>query len=310
MFGALATVLGLSVRFFAQGISIEAPYSLIKALISTRDVTLMRTSDPGINRVAQSKNKPPVIGKVDSILLVPLADDRALMGASHNVFVGKVISQIGVRQQVLSPGVSIPISQFAVEPISNIKGNLQGIVIVEQLGGYQNGVLVVGDAGDAFGPINGSGFGYLMQPGSTYLLATRYESPGVYYLWDFPTASKLINQNSSLSDARLQSLAAADARVVQLERAYPNEILDAEDVANHNTLNSYLSTHAPPPALPAPAPTSTATSSSIAATPTSTAIFISSSTNPTIASSTASSTNSSNMTDSSSSAATATSSPY
>jgi hypothetical protein len=98
-----------------------------------------------------------------------------------------------------------------------------------------------------------------MQPGSTYLFSTRYESDGVYYLWDFPTASKLISQDSNLSDAQLQTLAASDDRVKELQAAYPNEILVADDVRTGNTRNSYVSTHTPPPAPPPPpsAPTST-----------------------------------------------------
>src|SRR5712692_5597487 len=103
-------------------------------------------------------------------LAIPLADDRVLMGASHNVFVGKVISQIGTRAEPLSSGKAIPITQFSVELISNVKGNLQGTVTVEQSGGYQDGVLLVNEDGDTFGPSNKSGAGYLMQPGSTYLL--------------------------------------------------------------------------------------------------------------------------------------------
>lgn len=70
-----------------------------------------------------------------------------------------------------------------------------------RLNPYQGGALMVSEDGDVFGPTNKPGAGYLMQPGLTYLFSTRYESPGVYYLWDFPTASKLISKNASLSDA-------------------------------------------------------------------------------------------------------------
>jgi len=217
----------------------------------------------------QKAANSPTIAEVHGILSIPLADDRALIGASHNVFVAKVASQVGVRQEILSPGVGVPISQFSVEPILNIKGNLQRTVMVEQFGGYQsNGVLVVGDGGDAFGPSSGPSAGHLMQPGSTYLLSTRYESDGVYYLWDFPTASKLISEDRNLSDSQLQSLATNDGRVQQLEVAYPNEILVADDVRTGNTRNSWLSLH---PILPPPPPTPPAPSSTPATVSTSTA---------------------------------------
>ena len=127
----------------------------------------------------------------------------------------------------------------------NIKGNLQGVVTVEQAGGYQDGVLYVSGEGDGdmFGPSSGPVFDYLMQPGSIYLFATRYESDGMYYLWEFHTASKLISEDSTLSNAQLQTLATNDVRVGQLQGAYPNEILVVDDVRNNNTRNSYQSLH-------------------------------------------------------------------
>jgi hypothetical protein len=141
----------------------------------------------------------------------------------------------------------------------NIKGNLHGIVTVDQTGGYQGGALMVSEGGDMFGPNNKPGAGYLLQPGSTYLLSTRYESDGTYYLWAFPTAAKLISVDNNLADAQLQSLATNHERVQQLQAAYPHEILVADDVRTGNTRNSWISLHTPPPAPPPPpaAPSST-----------------------------------------------------
>src|SRR5262249_51407771 len=65
-----------------------------------------------------------------------------------------------------------------------------------------------------------------------------------YTLNSFPTASKLLSDNSSLNTAQLQSIVAGDSRVAQLQAAYPHEILLAADIAHNNTLNSYISTHA------------------------------------------------------------------
>lgn len=63
-------------------------------------------------------------------------DDRILMGASHNVFVGKVISQVGnIPERIL------PDTQFSVDVIFNVKGNLRGRVTVDQNGGYKDGHL-------------------------------------------------------------------------------------------------------------------------------------------------------------------------
>jgi hypothetical protein len=59
------------------------------------------------------------------------ADDAILMGASHNVFVGKVIAQVGNKELAGSP-----ITQFSVEVMSNTKGDLKDTVVVNQLAGY------------------------------------------------------------------------------------------------------------------------------------------------------------------------------
>src|SRR5260370_5724183 len=109
---------------------------------------------------------------------------------------------------------------------------------------------MVTEDGDVFGPSNKPGEGYLLQPGLTYLLSTRYESDGVYYLWAFPAANKLISEDNNLNDSQLQSLATSDERVQQVQAAYPNEILVADDLRNNNARNSYASLHAPSPAPP------------------------------------------------------------
>jgi hypothetical protein len=205
-----------------------------------------------------TENVTPMV-KMDPMYSIPLGDDRVLMGASHNVFVAKVISQIGTKSESVGGGRTFPVTQFSVELIYNIKGNLGGTITVEQIGGYQNGALMVSDGGDVFGPANKPGDGYLMQPGMTYLLSTRRVNDSTYYLWDFPTASKLVSQDSNLNDSQLQLLAKGDPRVRQLEAAYPNEILVADDVRTGNARNSYLSTHSalPPPPVPPSHPTST-----------------------------------------------------
>ncbi|SEN29282.1 hypothetical protein [Lihuaxuella thermophila] len=91
-------------------------------------------------------------------LVTDLSDQRKLAGLSHHIFVGKVISQAGTK----SLG-SLPETQFKVQVLQNIKGNLSGTIVVNQQGGYAPGsqlVLVEGDP--------------LLQPGKTYLFATRY----------------------------------------------------------------------------------------------------------------------------------------
>jgi len=102
---------------------------------------------------------------------VNVTDDRELVGAAHNVFIGKVIAQTGNKPNTPpaeagdTPGFS-PQTQFSVEVLENIKGKLNGIITVSQYGGYaeKSGVnqlvLFEGDK--------------LLEPGKTYLFATRF----------------------------------------------------------------------------------------------------------------------------------------
>lgn len=80
-------------------------------------------------------------------------DNAILVGASHNVFVGKVIAQVGTKDFVGNPA-----TQFSVEIITHIKGDLKDTVVVNQEGGYRNGVLYLMEES-----------GGLLVPGSTYL---------------------------------------------------------------------------------------------------------------------------------------------
>lgn len=91
---------------------------------------------------------------------IDVTDDRKLVGAADNVFVGKVIAQTGTKTNRLSPQ-----TQFSVEVLENIKGRLTGTVTVNQAGGYET--------------IVGKEYLYLMEgdqllvSGETYLFVTR-----------------------------------------------------------------------------------------------------------------------------------------
>ncbi len=173
-----------------------------------------------------------------------LADDRVLLGASHNVFVGKVVGRVNTRIVPLDSRFNIPITQFSVEVISNIKGNLQETVTVNQVGGYEGNSLFVVQGGDTFAPsssINSSN--YLLQPGDTYLFATRYNN-GTYDLWPYAGALTLISGTNTLSVDQLKAVASQNNRFIALQAAYPHEILWSYDVKDHDTRNSYQSVQA------------------------------------------------------------------
>lgn len=160
------------------------------------------------------------------------SDDKALIGASHNVFVGKVLREVGKKERGIGPE-----TQFEVEIIENIKGGLTDTVIVNQQGGYKDGVLhiVEGVDDDKSGADE-----YMLRPGSTYLFATRHnEKENWHTLNSYPTARKLLSANADASSDELKDIANNDSRVEELREAYPNEILLPADVQNNRTLNSY-----------------------------------------------------------------------
>ena len=152
-------------------------------------------------------------------------DNAILLGASHNVFIGKVLAIASTKDFVGNPA-----TQFSVEVIKNIKGNLKDTVILNQEGGMKNGVMYhIEDS-------------TLLQPGSTYILATRYEPEGdMYTLNPHPNAHKLLSSDASLSDAELKKLADTDEKTKTLEVAYPKEHLLEADVYHANTRNEFTS---------------------------------------------------------------------
>jgi|GEM_PF-756571 len=175
--------------------------------------------------------------QISPIYVADFSNDDVLVGASHNIFVGEVIRQIGTVD--IGAG---PESQFEVKVLENIKGNLKGNITIDQIGGYKNGVLYTVENEDSKSGANSK---YLLQSGSVYVFATRYNKEQNWYtLNSFPTASKLLSNNASISDADAKTLADSDQRVQQLKAAYPHEILLDADIKHNNTLNSYASIQA------------------------------------------------------------------
>lgn len=91
-------------------------------------------------------------------MVVDTSDQKKLAGISENIFVGKVVEQKGNKR--LS---EVPETQYTVEVVDNLKGKLNGIITVNQQGGYNDKkelVLIEGDN--------------LLEPNQTYLFSTRY----------------------------------------------------------------------------------------------------------------------------------------
>ena len=162
-------------------------------------------------------SKGPLIDDASS---VNFTDSKVLVGMSHDVFVGKVLRKIGSRQE---PGTIGPSSQYEVAVVLNIKGNLQGSVVVNQF--------------EVDNPV-------LLQIGSSYAFATRYHADyGMYTIGYYHYYYELISDNSALSDTALKALATNNDRVRALQSAYPQEVPFIGDVRDHMTWNSYASRH-------------------------------------------------------------------
>jgi len=155
---------------------------------------------------------------------VNYADNSILMGASHDVFVGKILTQVSNKD--FAGNIA---TQFRVEVLENIKGDLKDTVIVNQEGGEKDGELyLIEDS-------NG-----LLQPGFTYLLSTRYDPEGDYHtLNPHENASKLLSSDANINKKELKALVDKDAKVKSLEAAYPNEELLQADVYHANTRNNF-----------------------------------------------------------------------
>jgi len=97
------------------------------------------------------------IAYVKGTFATDLRDDRKLAGIANNIFIGKVISEVGDKKLDV-----IPETQFNVQVIENIKGSLNEDITVNQLGGKEDKkiVLVENDK--------------MIEPGKVYLFATRY----------------------------------------------------------------------------------------------------------------------------------------
>jgi hypothetical protein len=155
--------------------------------------------------------------------------DNILLGVSHNVFIGKVLAQTGNKETQIGPR-----TQYTVEVVSNIKGDLKDIVTVDLFGGEQNGKLVTVEG------IHEED--YFLKEGTTYLFATRYdEQENWYTLIAHPNARKELSNDPTLGNAELETLADQDEKVKTFKAAYSNEVLLEADVANNNTRNSFQS---------------------------------------------------------------------
>jgi hypothetical protein len=99
----------------------------------------------------------PVIRTFASSNAFDVTDTCRLVGWADNVFVGKVIKQVGTKSLDGNPE-----TQFKVEVSDNVKGEFNGTVIVNQQGGFKRNELILFENDQ------------LLHDGQSYLFVTKH----------------------------------------------------------------------------------------------------------------------------------------
>lgn len=147
--------------------------------------------------------------------------NKTLVDFADNVFVGKVIEKVGQE-----PDKNTPSTQFAVKVISNIKGDLAGEVVVDQLGGYQNGVISLVHHDANLDPHTGEILAKasslaLLIPQNTYLFTSRFdEAKNQHLLISHENGFKLLSSDANLDENTLKELAENDEKVQAFRGVY------------------------------------------------------------------------------------------
>ena len=112
---------------------------------------------------APGGSAPVCVGGAIADPAFDVSDERLLVGFADNVFVGRVVEEVG--SEVRASGVNSPFmprTRFSVKVVENVKGNLGGTVTVVQDGAYlpERGCVVL---------VN---YDPLLGPGRTYMFLT------------------------------------------------------------------------------------------------------------------------------------------
>lgn len=127
-----------------------------------------------------------------------VSNDRVLVGISTNVFVAKVLQEVGSE-----PYLGHPYTQFQAEVLFNIEGDLRGNVIIAQKHSEEAPPL---------------------QPGATYVFAAiALNQKPWYQVALYPEHYRMITDRN-LGNGVLKDMASVNPRVIALERACPFQV--------------------------------------------------------------------------------------
>lgn len=110
---------------------------------------------PGL--LSNKSTENPVIKTVEYNNTFDVSDPNRLVGWADSVFIGKVVEQSGTKSLA-----GLPETQFKVEVMDTIKGDIKGTVIVNQQGGYEGNELILVENDP------------LLENGKSYLFITKY----------------------------------------------------------------------------------------------------------------------------------------
>ena len=102
---------------------------------------------PGMNALDPIED----VGIGHPIYAIDPRDDRAMAAYATDIFFGRVLGQTGnTGAPTSAPGQEVPQSQFAVEVLHAVKGEVKGVVTINQVGGLdaqaKRMMLLEGDA--------------------------------------------------------------------------------------------------------------------------------------------------------------------
>jgi hypothetical protein len=201
----LAVVAGLVLTGCAQGAGSAEDQTGRETDTPARvDRTAQTTAPEETTEVSDEGKRTRCEGSITAIQAFDVTDDRKLVGFADNVFVGRVAEKVGTEGSVESTTAVMASTRFSVEVLENVKGNLQGVVTVEQDGGYdptQGCVMLMEDDP-------------LLKPGQEILFLTRRDE-----------RSRVNHITSSgYGDVRVRNQAHRDVLVRRFEDATKDQV--------------------------------------------------------------------------------------
>ncbi|NVP17932.1 hypothetical protein HUU51_04405 [Candidatus Gracilibacteria bacterium] len=107
------------------------------------------------NALKEEISKKGIVSYIYHNFVLDFSDYKNVLGFAENVFVGKVVKNNGTYNNLGAPE-----THFEVEVLYNIKGKLKGNINTIFEGGYENGILIIGEGNR------------LLEEGGIYLLVT------------------------------------------------------------------------------------------------------------------------------------------